>query len=216
MLWCTPDQSSLRMTTLSETRVSGLRISRARLTVPAMPATARHPSLASAPAVLQGSGHGRISSAVDAAACAQRLLRHGEVAGRVSQRSSELQSGAVADGADSGLCGGNGAGSISESGGQAGQRSYAGGATVRVAVSVSGESAECDWAVSAVPGIVGAVSRAWGSSGTGGAIFSGAGFYRSAGAVADCVVRRILSGRKRRRRAGRKGASLTRSTIRNL
>ena len=35
------------------------------------------------------------------------------------------------------------------------------GPAVCPAVSVSGESAECDWAVSAVPRIVGAVSRAW-------------------------------------------------------
>src|SRR3982751_5894947 len=53
---------------------------RARLTAPHA-RLARHSSLASAPAVLQGPGHGRIPSSMGAPARAERLLRDGEVAG---------------------------------------------------------------------------------------------------------------------------------------
>ena len=96
---------------------------------------------------------------MDAPARAERLLRDGEVAGRVSQRSPELQPGAVADGADSGLCGGYGARSIPQGCFQACPGSFRGGAAVRAAVSVSGKSAECDWALSAIQGVMGALSH---------------------------------------------------------
>src|SRR5258706_1835943 len=74
-------------------------------------------SLAPAPAVLQGSRHRRVSLAVGAAARPEGLLRHGEAAGRVSQRASDVQFGAVAGHADSGLCGGDGQGPFFGGGG---------------------------------------------------------------------------------------------------
>src|SRR3954451_15894174 len=55
-------------------------VARARLTAPHA-RLARHSSLASAPAVLQGPGYGRIPSSMGAPARAERLLRDGEVAG---------------------------------------------------------------------------------------------------------------------------------------
>src|ERR1700722_19066876 len=123
-----------------------------------------HSSLASAPAFLQRSGDGRIPFALGAVARAQGLLRHGQTARRVSQRSSEFQSGAIADGTDSGLRRGDGEGSVSERGREAGQGSLPRGAPLRIAISVSGQSAECDWTLSAVPRTLRTVSRAWRSS----------------------------------------------------
>src|ERR1700683_875651 len=115
-------------------------------------------SLASTPAFLQGFGDGRIPFAMDAVARAQGLLRDGEAAGRVSQCPPELQSGALADRANSGLCSGNGA-----------------GAELRAAILVSGQSSQPDCEVSALPGVVGEISGARIFPAEGGKIFPAAG-----------------------------------------
>ncbi len=54
---------------------------------------------------------------------------------------------------------------------KAGERPDTERAAIRSAVSFSGESRERDWAVSALPGIAGAVSRAWVFGREGGKIF---------------------------------------------
>src|SRR5271155_929175 len=122
---------------------------------------ASNPSLEPAPAVLQRSGDGRISPALGALARAERLLRHGEAAGRVSQRSPELQSGAVADYADSGLRCRDGAGSVSECSRQAGEGFDAERAAVCPAVSVSGQPRELDRTLPSLPRVVGEIPGAW-------------------------------------------------------
>ena len=95
------------------------------------------------------------------------------------------------------------------SGGQACQGSDAGRAAVCAAISVSGESAESDWALSAISRIVGAVSRARRSSGTRGAVFCRRRTLPTCRCLSQTgLVRRILSGRKGRRGAGRQGAQL--------
>src|SRR5277367_3033730 len=107
--------------------------------------------LAPAPAFLQGSGDRRISSALDAPPCLEGLLRDGETAGRVPAGASDLQSGAFTDYTNSGLCFRRSAGSFSACGEQARQRPHGAGASVCAAISVSGESGECHWALSAIP-----------------------------------------------------------------
>ena len=62
--------------------------------------------MAPAPAVLQRPGHRRIPAALGAPARSERLLRHGEAAGRVPQRPPDVQPGSFADYANPGLCSG--------------------------------------------------------------------------------------------------------------
>src|ERR1700691_468398 len=145
-------------------------------------------SLASTPAFLQGFGDGRIPFAMDAVARAQGLLRDGEAAGRVSQCPPELQSGALADRANSGLCSGNGAGSVFRRGCQIWQGFDGEGADLRAAIFVSGQSSQPDCEVSALPGVVGEISGARIFPAEGGKIFPAAGFYGFAGVIADCMV----------------------------
>src|SRR5271156_1644449 len=75
-------------------------------------------------------------------------------------RSPEFQSGAVIDHADSGLCCWDGAGSVSDCGGEAGKGLDAEGAALCSAVSFSGQSGERDREVSSLLAVAGAVSRA--------------------------------------------------------
>src|SRR5215471_10922975 len=86
--------------------------------------------LAHAPALLQRPGHGRIPYAVGAAARTQRLLRHGETAGGVSCHPSDVQSCAVAHGANPGLRKWRGARSVPGSCLQTGIRTDADGKRV--------------------------------------------------------------------------------------
>src|SRR5580658_1255449 len=60
--------------------------------------------MAPAPAVLQRPGNGTLSPALDAPSRLKRLLRHGQVAGRVPAGASDFQLGAVPGHPDSGLC----------------------------------------------------------------------------------------------------------------
>src|SRR6266853_590656 len=132
-------------------------------------------------AVLQRPGDGAVSPALDAPPCSERLLRDGEVAGRVPAGAPDVQPGAVADHADSGLCFGRRTGPFSAGGEQGGERPDAGGAAVRAAIFVSGESGERNWALSAVSGAVGEISRGGGFTRACGEIFSASGFHRLAG-----------------------------------
>src|SRR6266481_3793346 len=151
--------------------------------------TARCRPVAPAPAVLQRPGDGAVSPALDAPPCFERLLRDGEAAGRVPTSSSDVQPGAFADYADSGLCFGRCSGPFSAGCQQARERPDAGGAAICAAIFVSGESGECDRALSALPRVVGEISRSGGFTRASGEIFSASGFYRLAGAVADWMVR---------------------------
>src|SRR6202790_536407 len=145
--------------------------------------------MAPTPAVLQRPGDGTVSAALDASSCFERLLWDGETAGRVSAGAPDVQSGALADCADSGLCFGRCSGPFSAGCEQARERPDARGAAVCAAILVSGESGECNRALSAVPRAVGEISRGGRFTRARGEIFSASGFYRFAGALADWVVR---------------------------
>src|ERR1035437_6623659 len=160
--------------------------------------TARCRPVAPAPAVLQRPGDGAVSPALDAPPCFERLLRDGEAAGRVPAGAPNVQSGALADRADSGLCFGRGAGPFSAGCDEARERPDGRGAAVCAGIFVSGEYGECNRALSAVPRVVGEISRGGGVAGASGEIFSSSGSHRLAGALADWMVRRVLSGGERR------------------
>src|ERR1019366_7680853 len=160
--------------------------------------TARCRPVAPAPAVLQRPGDGAVSPALDAPPCFERLLRDGEAAGRVPTGASDVQSGALADHADSGLCFGRASAPFSAGCEQAREGTDAGGAAVCAAIFVSSESGEYNRALSAVPRAVGEISRGGGIARASGKIFSGSGSHRLAGALADCMGRRVFSGGKRR------------------
>src|SRR5260221_6692425 len=119
----------------------------------------------------------------------ERLLRDGEVARRVPTGAPDVQSGALADYAESGLCCRRRSGPLSAGCEQARERPDAGGAAVRAAIPVSGESGKRNRALSAVPRAVGKISRGGRFTRKGGEIFSASGFHRLAGAVADWMVR---------------------------
>src|SRR5260221_10768044 len=85
----------------------------------------------------------------------ERLLRDGEVARRVPTGASDVQSGALADYADSGLCFRRRSGPLSAGCEQARERPDAGGAAVRAAIPVSGESGKRNPALSPAPPAVG-------------------------------------------------------------
>src|SRR5260370_2019864 len=117
--------------------------------------------VAPTPAVLQRPGDGAVSPALDASPCFERLLRDGETAGRVSAGAPDVQSGALADYADSGLCVGRCSGPFSAGCEQASERPDGGGAAVCAAIFVLGENRECDWALFAVTGVVGENYAGW-------------------------------------------------------
>jgi len=164
--------------------------------------------VAPAPALLQRPGDGAVPPALDPSPCFERLLRDGEAAGRVSTSSSDIQPGALTDHADSGLCFGRSAGPFSAGCGQAGERPDSAGASVRAAILVSGESGESNRALPAVPRVVGEISPGGCGTRARGEIFSASGFHRLAGALADCLVRRVLSGGERRCGTGPQRAGL--------
>src|SRR6266853_3290415 len=107
--------------------------------------------VAPTPAVLQRPGDGAVSPALDAPPCFERLLRDGEAAGRVPAGASDVQSGALADRADSGLCFGRGSGPFSAGCKQARERPDTGRTAVCAAIFVSSESGERNRTLSAVP-----------------------------------------------------------------
>src|SRR5260221_5602476 len=107
----------------------------------------------------------------------ERLLRDGEVARRVPTGASDVQSGALADYADSGLCFRRRSGPLSAGCEQARERPDAGGAAVRAAIPVSGESGKRNRARSAVPRAVGGNSCGGGVPPKGGKKISAPGIY---------------------------------------
>src|ERR1700675_611451 len=141
------------------------------------------------PAILQRPGDGALSPALDAPSCFEGLLRDGEAAGRIPTSASDVQPGALADRADSGLCFGRCSGPFSAGCEQARERPDAGRAAICAAIFVSGESGKRNRALSTIPGVVGEISRGGGFTGARGEIFSASGFYRLAGALADWLVR---------------------------
>src|SRR5260370_20094805 len=92
--------------------------------------------VAPTPAVLQRPGDGAVSPALDASPCFEGLLRDGEAARRIPTGASDIQSGALADRADSGLCFGRCSGPFSSGCEQARERPDAGGAAGCAAITV--------------------------------------------------------------------------------
>src|ERR1700678_2604953 len=145
--------------------------------------------LAPAPAVLQRPGDGTLSPALEAPPRPERLLRNGQVARRVPAGASDVQSGAIPDHANSGLCFWRGAGSFFAGCCKTGKGSDGAGAAVCAAIFVSGASGECNRALSALSRAVGEISQRGRISRAGREVFQRAGFHRLAGAVANWLVR---------------------------
>src|SRR4029077_13982378 len=138
---------------------------------------ARRSPLASAPAVLQGPGHRRVPPALGAPPCAQRLLRNGQIAERVSPGTSDLQSCPFADHPNPRLRHGKRARSVPGCGGKTGERTYTWGEDFRVAISLPGKSDPHDWTLSPLPRTLGPFPACRRLPRPGREIFPAAGLY---------------------------------------